>query len=89
MFPVNTIIAWIITIIINMNMLINHFIIASRAYSQQYMRASKEGANWIHVGYTNEHYGHGDGVVMIEFFELFQLYQQEALDKSILSAYCL
>jgi hypothetical protein len=41
------------------------------------------------VGYKNEHYGHGDGVVMIEFSELFQLYQQDAIDKAILSAYCL
>ena len=54
-----------------------------------YIRASEQGANWIYVGYRNEHYGHGDGVVMIEFCELFQLYQQDAIDKAILSAYCL
>ena len=40
-----------------------------------YMAASKKGENWIHVGCKNEHHGHGDDVVMIEFCELFQLYQ--------------
>ena len=60
-----------------------------RRLHKWYMRASKEGENWIYVGYKNEHYGHGNGVVMIEFCELFQLYQQDAIDKSILSAYCL
>ena len=40
-----------------------------------YMTDSKKRGNWIHVGYKNEHYGRS-GVVMIEFSELFQLYQQ-------------
>ena len=53
-----------------------------------YMAASKKGVNWIHLGYKNEHYGRS-GVVMIEFSELFQLYQQQALDKAVISAYCL
>ena len=41
-----------------------------------YMADSKKGGNWIHLGYKNEHYGRS-GVVMIEFSELFQLYQQQ------------
>jgi hypothetical protein len=53
------------------------------------MRASSEGKNWILLGYRNEHYGHGDGEIMIEFDELFQLYNQDAIDKAIVSAYCL
>ena len=53
-----------------------------------YMADSKKGGNWIHLGYKDEHYGRS-GVVMIEFSELFQLYQQEALDKAVISAYCL
>ena len=53
------------------------------------MADSNKGENWIYVGYKNEHYGHGAGVVMIEFSELFQLYQQDTLDKAIISAYCL
>ena len=28
-----------------------------------YMTESKKGENWIYVGYKNEHYGHGAGVV--------------------------
>jgi len=35
-----------------------------------------------------EHYFHGKDV-WIEFSELFQLFQQDALDKSIVSCYCL
>ena len=54
-----------------------------------YMRASAKGENWIYCAYKNEHYGHGDGHIMIEFCELFQLYQQDALDKAVISAYCL
>lgn len=54
-----------------------------------YMRQSAANENWINIAHRNEHYGHGDDVVMIEFDELFQLYQQDALDKSIMSAYCL
>ena len=54
-----------------------------------YMRESAKGENWIYCAYKNEHYGHGDGEIMIEFCELFQLYQQDALDKAIISAYCL
>ena len=54
-----------------------------------YMEASKESNDWIVVGVRNEHYGHGEQLVLIQFEELFQLFQQKALDKSIISAYCL
>jgi hypothetical protein len=54
-----------------------------------YMRASADSKNWIYAGFKQEHYGHGDGCVLIEFSELFQLYQQDAIDKSLVSAYCL
>ena len=53
------------------------------------MEALARPENWIYVGFKDEHYGHGDDVVMIEFVELYQLYQMDDLDKSILSAYCL
>ena len=56
---------------------------------QWYMKEAAKGGNWIYVHHKNEHYGHGDDVVMIEFEELYQLYQMDDLDKSILSAYCL
>jgi hypothetical protein len=69
--------------------LVNGLPTKMRRLHKWYMRACEEGANWIYVAYGNEHYGHGNGVVMIEFSELFQLYQQDAIDKAILSAYCL
>ena len=54
-----------------------------------YMKESAKSENWIYVHFKNEHYGHGNGLVMIEFEELYQLYQMDDLDKSIISAYCL
>ena len=54
-----------------------------------YMKESAKSRNWIYVHHKNEHFGHGDDCVMIEFEELYQLYQMDDLDKSILSAYCL
>jgi hypothetical protein len=53
------------------------------------MQACAESTNWIYVGYKHHHYDHGDGFLLIEFLELFQLFQQDALDKTIVSAYCL
>ena len=53
-----------------------------------YMEASKEGNNWL-VGIRDEHYFNGDDEMYIEFDELFQLYNQDALDKTIVSCYCL
>ncbi|KAK1669783.1 hypothetical protein QYE76_057942 [Lolium multiflorum] len=53
-----------------------------------YMEKCKDGKNWIMVAITDEHYGRND-VMNIEFCELFQLFNQDTLDKSLLSAYCL
>jgi hypothetical protein len=53
-----------------------------------YMEKCKDGKNWIMVAITDEHYGRND-VMNIKFCELFQLFNQDALDKSLLSAYCL
>ena len=53
------------------------------------MNESAKSENWIYVHHKNECYGDGDDTVMIEFEELYQLYQMDDLDKSILSAYCL
>ena len=60
-----------------------------RRVHQWYMKEAAKGGNWIYVHHKNEHYGHGDDMVMIEFAELYQLYQMDDLHKSILSAYCL
>jgi hypothetical protein len=54
-----------------------------------YMQASTKSKNWIYAGYKHHHYGHGDGFLLIEFLGLFQFYQQDALDKTIIGAYCL
>ena len=40
------------------------------------------------VNVKEEHYFH-EKVVSVEYSELFQLYNQDALDKSIVSCYCL
>ena len=40
------------------------------------------------VNVKEEHYYH-EKVVSVEYSELFQLYNQDALDKSIISCYCL
>jgi hypothetical protein len=54
-----------------------------------YMKASKEGKNWITLGINDEHYFRRTDDINIEFAELFQLYNHDTLDKSIISAYCL
>jgi hypothetical protein len=53
-----------------------------------YMKACAEEKNWIYAKFKQEHYAH-DGFVLIEFPELFQFYQGDALDKTLVSAYCL
>jgi hypothetical protein len=54
-----------------------------------YLEESANSENWLYLRIKDEHYGYGNGLVMIEFVELYQLYQMDDLDKSILSAYCL
>lgn len=60
-----------------------------RRLNAWYMEAAKEGKNWINLEVKEEHYGRGTAQVQVEFEELFQLFQQDAIDKSIVSAYCL
>ena len=40
------------------------------------------------IGKPDQH-RNGDGMLMIALVELFQLFNQDAIDKAILSAYCL
>jgi hypothetical protein len=54
-----------------------------------YMEASQHGQNWIILGINDEHYFRGNDDINIKFAELFQLYNHDALDKSMISAYCL
>ena len=53
------------------------------------MKASKEGTTMLMVAVKDEHYFRGAEEMYIEFEEIFQLYQQDALDKSVVSCYCL
>ena len=60
-----------------------------RRLHKWYMKVSEKGENWIYVGYRDEHFGHEPGEIMIEFEEIYQLYQMDDIDKAIFNAYCL
>ena len=60
-----------------------------RTLHNWYLKACKEGTDSILVGIKDEHYFNGVEALYIEFEELFQLYNQAALDKAIISCYCL
>ena len=68
---------------------VNHLPTKMRRLHNWYMKESAKSENWIYFHHKNECYEHGNDMVMIEFVELYQLYQMDDLDKSILSAYCL
>jgi hypothetical protein len=53
-----------------------------------YMAAAKEGKMCLMAGVKEQHYFRQYGVE-VAFSELFQMYNQLALDKSIISCYCL
>ena len=53
-----------------------------------YMTASKEERFYIMAGVKEEHYFH-EYAVHIEFSALFEMYNQQTIDKCIVSCYCL
>ena len=53
------------------------------------MEASKRGDNWIFVRIRQHHYFYGDDFTYVEFEELHQLCHLDALDKSLVSCFCL
>ena len=53
-----------------------------------YLKATEKGTETILMLVTEEHFN-GEDLVPIYLEELFQLYKQDALDLSIVSAYCL
>ena len=53
-----------------------------------YLKATEKGTQMISMLVTEEHFK-GEDLVPIYLEELFQLYKQDALDLSIISAYCL
>jgi hypothetical protein len=52
------------------------------------LEVAKEGREMLIVKVTNEHYL-GEEEIHIELEELFQLFKQDALSKSLVSCYCL
>ena len=59
-----------------------------RKLHQWYLREVNAGRESLMVKVKPEHYFHGNDV-WIEFPEIFQLFNQDALDKSLVSCYCL
>ena len=54
-----------------------------------YMKACKEEIEYIILEIEDAHFFRGKQEIHVEVCELFQLYNQDALDKSIVSCYCL
>ena len=59
-----------------------------RRLHEWYMKVVKDRRTMLMVAVKKEHY-FIDNEICIELEELFQLYNQDALDKSIVSCYCL
>jgi len=53
------------------------------------MEASKRGDNWISVRIRQHHYFHRDDIIYAELEELHQLCHLDALNKSLVSCFCL
>ena len=54
-----------------------------------YMDSSKSGQGSILVGSNADHEFLGEDYFYVEFDEFFQLYNQKALEKSLVACYCL
>ena len=52
------------------------------------MKAAKDGQDHLWVAYKKEHYFKANAM-FVEFSEIFQLIKQDALDKALVSCYCL
>ena len=59
-----------------------------RVFHSWYKKAAKDETISLMVGVKEEHYFQ-EYAVFVEFTELFQLYNLRALDKFIISCYCL
>ena len=53
------------------------------------MEASKGRVDWISVQIRNHHYFRGDDLILVQMGELHQLCHMDALDKSLISCFCL
>ena len=59
-----------------------------RRLHQWYEKATKAGHDVFWVSYRKEHY-FTDDAMYVPFSENFQLFNQDALDKALVSCYCL
>lgn len=48
----------------------------------------QEGQEYLSVGISEEHYFRGNDLIYLQVNEFFQLFNQDALDKSFISCYC-
>ncbi|KAK1682174.1 hypothetical protein QYE76_043022 [Lolium multiflorum] len=55
----------------------------------RYLRACRKGDRYLTVSLRDEHYFRGKEEINLELEELFQLFNQDALDKAVISCYCL
>jgi hypothetical protein len=67
---------------------IPHLPTQMRILHDWYMEVTKKDRKMLLMKFRTEHYFR-EGEIIIEFDELFQIFNQQALDKSILSSYCL
>ncbi|KAK1670452.1 hypothetical protein QYE76_058611 [Lolium multiflorum] len=54
-----------------------------------YLKACRRGDRYLTVYLRDEHYFRGNEEINLELEELFQLFNQDALDKAVISCYCL
>jgi hypothetical protein len=69
--------------------LVRHLSTQMRRLHEWYMKACQEGQEYLSVGISEEHYFRGNDLIYLQFNEFFQLFNQDALDKSFISCYCL
>lgn len=62
---------------------------ANVQFNNWYMQACKDGQAFLSAKIKHEHYFYGEDLINIEFAELHQLYHQDALDKCLVSSWCL
>ena len=60
-----------------------------RRLHEWYLRACRRGDRYLTVYLRDEHYFRGREEINLELEELFQLFNQDALDKAVISCYCL
>ena len=68
---------------------VEHLPTQMRRLHDWYMKACVKGDIMLIMAVRDEHYFRGDDEIHIEFEELVQLFNQDAMDKYLISCYCL